>query len=1113
MSREFLRFAVLTALVCSYAVAGQAQERILLPSRPALSPDGSTLAFGYAGDVWTAPVKGGVAQRLTVHPDRDGEPVYSPDGKSLAFVSSRTGSSQVFLVDADGGTPRQITHHTAGYSLQDWSPDGSSLLTLGSRDHHWRRPQRLLQVTIDQRTNERLLFDAYAQDGRISPDGSQVLFVREGERWWRKGYQGSRAAQIWLYDVKQETFTKVLEHVGGCRSPLWMPDGSGFYYVGAESGSFNLRAYDFQSEESKQLTRFEDDSVVFPCLSRDGSTIVFRHLFDLYRLRPEKKAEPIRIKLSTDGDSPRSATLRRTLTDADAVTMTEDGLEIAFTAGGDVWVMDTELKEPVAVTRTAVEEREPVFVDGGKSLLFLREENGQVDLYRASPEDDEEYWWRNASFTITRLTNDAATEVNLQRSPDGKHIAFVKTRGELWVTDLEGKNGKLITQGFDVPDYDFSPDGKWIAYSREDDDFNDEVWIAPVDGSREPFNVSRHPDDDGGPVWSSDGRILAFTGRRSAEEVDVYYTYLQAEDDDRTSRDRKLKEALEKINKARRKKPTSSASGKPGPNRDKPSGEKTSDDSKEEKEDAEEKGDDKEEEEKSSSLPEVKIDFDGLHERVRRISVADSAERGLFWFGDGKTLAFQSRVSGKSGTYTVEIPGRLSPRLLTEKTGSFVRRLKSKTKAAWLSDDKPGTVDLTGGRTESFAFSGRQEISRRDRQQATFDVAWRLMRDNWYDGNFNNRNWDAVRRKYTDAAGAAADTSALSDVVNLMLGELNGSHLGFYPRRESSSRTEDWRPQTAHLGVRFAEEHQGPGLLVRDVVKNGPADKAGTQIKAGETILSIDGTTVDPDLDLTTILNGRLDRDVRVLVKDADGEQRTVVLRPVSYSNAQSLLYPQFIDESRELVDRLSDGRFGYLHIQAMNMSSFLEFERQLYNVGYGKDGLVIDVRENGGGFTTDHLLTALTQPRHALTVPRGGGVGYPHDRKVYASWHKPIVVLCNQNSFSNAEIFSHAVRGLKRGQLVGVQTAGGVISTGAARVMDAGTLRQPFRGWFVLPTGQDMELNGAMPHHEVWPLPGELPAGKDRQLEKAVQVLKKDVKKWKKRPEPKLIKASERDK
>jgi tricorn protease len=195
-----------------------------------------------------------------------------------------------------------------------------------------------------------------------------------------------------------------------------------------------------------------------------------------------------------------------------------------------------------------------------------------------------------------------------------------------------------------------------------------------------------------------------------------------------------------------------------------------------------------------------------------------------------------------------------------------------------------------------------------------------------------------------------------------------------------------------------------------------------------------------------------------------------------------------------------------------MNFPSFYKFEEELYSAGAGKDGLIIDVRENGGGSTADHLLTVLTQPAHAITIPRGGGPGYPQDRRVYATWSKPIVVLCNQNSFSNAEIFAHAIKTLKRGKLVGTPTAGGVISTGAAQIMDVGNLRLPGRGWFLPGTGEDMELNGAVPEFIVWPDPAEFAKGADSQIAKAVEVLTKDVKEDAERPRPKLRKASERE-
>jgi tricorn protease len=300
-------------------------------------------------------------------------------------------------------------------------------------------------------------------------------------------------------------------------------------------------------------------------------------------------------------------------------------------------------------------------------------------------------------------------------------------------------------------------------------------------------------------------------------------------------------------------------------------------------------------------------------------------------------------------------------------------------------------------------------------------------------------------------------------------------------------------------------------LKIRDVLPEGPADQKKSKLAAGETILKIDGEPVDPATDLTHHLNGLPNRDVRLTVADAANKQREVVIRPISYQQARTLLYRAWMRDNLKKVEAASRGTLGYLHISAMDMPSFHRFEEGLYDAGAGKDGIIIDVRENGGGSTTDHLLTALTQPRHAIAVPRGGGKGYPQDRTVYATWDKPILVLCNQNSFSNAEIFSHAIKTLRRGQVVGVPTAGAVISTGGTSIMDVGFLRLPFRGWYVIDTGEDMELHGAVPHHIVWPEPGDMPQGKDAQLMKGVDVLLADVKAWKDRPQPKLKRATER--
>ena len=397
------------------------------------------------------------------------------------------------------------------------------------------------------------------------------------------------------------------------------------------------------------------------------------------------------------------------------------------------------------------------------------------------------------------------------------------------------------------------------------------------------------------------------------------------------------------------------------------------------------------------------------------------------------------------------------------------------------------------------------------RKEMIFLNCWRIMRDQWYDSNLGNNDWYRVAEKYRYMARHAPDMESVATVVQMMLGELNGSHLGFTLNPAEGRKTAEPAMSRPISASRFDLAFAGPGLKIRDILPTGPADKKRSQLDAGEIILQIDGKPVSRTTDLTAVLNGPADREIALSVKDLGGKTRDVALRPITYPAAQALLYDQWLQHNRSLVAAASKDKIGYMHISQMAMPNFRKFEEELVSQGAGKDGLVIDVRENPGGSITDHLLTALTQPVHAITVPRGGNPGYPLDRKVYISWHKPIVVLCNQNSGSNAEIFSHAIKTLKRGQLVGVPTAGAVVSTGATPIFDVGVLRLPTRGWFTLNDGEDMELHGAVPHHVVWPAPGQLPRGEDAQLAKALEILQADVETWKARPQPKLRKATER--
>lgn len=1107
------RLALLGLAVLLVTSSTSAQEPIRLANNPALSPQGQWLAFDWNGDIWIVPADGGEAKQFTAHPSRDMQPKFSPDGQTIAFISEREGSPQVYTAPFAGGGPVQRTFHTAGASLQEWTPDGSSFLIRATRDQFWRHGERFFIASASQRSAEKLLFDDYGADGALSPDGKKLLFTREGDVWWRKGYEGSRAAQIWLYDRDAKTFTKVLHEKFSCRWPLWKPDGKGFYFVGEHPRGSNLCSYDFGAKSIKQLTKFKEDSVVFPCITRDGSLIAFRHLFDLYSMRTTNE-EVRKLEIHHNVDRLGKKTEPRLLTSATEVRFAPDGLEMAFVAGGDLWVMDTLLREPRQITKTPGEEANPIFSPGGKTIIFTTNLAGRFVIASAARDNAKEFWWQNRKFILTVLAEMDDPPTKLKLSPDGAKLAYVRGRGDLWIADFLTKQNKIFFAGWNAPDYDWSPDGKWIVYAQQDDDFNRDIWLLPVDGSRKPYNLSRHPYTEGDPVWSPDGKMIAFTGRRASGDngANIGLVWLN-EDDEKTAYDRKLEKALEKMKG--RATPGKSAA----------------------------KADTTKEETKKPARPEVVIDFALLHERVKRVTLGDGSASEIFWSPDAKKLAFTGNFEGKPGTFAIDVGDTLTPKLLTTTVGKNPVWLQQGNQIVWLVNGVPTSTPGTGpipaapvpeipvakrapakapaktapvaaptpASPGSYTFSARQEVDVPARHGVIFDTCWSIMRDHWYDGNLGNNDWNIIRKKYHDLARQCPDAESLTTVIQLMLGELNGSHLGFTMKPETKPAKSAPPDVTPHLGVRFDPAAGGPGLKIRDVLPNGPADKKRSRLAPGEIIRTIDGMIVSPESDLTEILNGQLDRDVALRVQGLDGKVREVLLRPISQQAAQLLLYEQWLRHNRKLVADASKDKLGYLHISQMAMPNFRKFEEELVSEGTGKDGLVIDVRENPGGSITDHLLTALTQPVHAITVPRGGSPGYPLDRKVYISWHKPIVVLCNQNSGSNAEIFSHAIKTLKRGQLVGVPTAGAVVSTGVATIMDAGTLRLPTRGWFTIKDGEDMERHGAAPDHLLWLNPGDLPQGRDAQLAKAIEVLQADVQAWRDRPQPKLRKATER--
>ncbi|MDQ7088241.1 MAG: S41 family peptidase [Acidobacteriota bacterium] len=1072
--RTFVPLPILLLLVATSWPAAALEAR--LPRHPAPSPDGSEIAFSWQGDIWLVPAQGGEARRLTAHPAADRFPVWSPDGRWIAFQSWRYGNGDVFVLPYDGSAPpRRLTFASTDDRPVDFSPSGLEVLFVSRRDLSIRRAPGLYRVWVEGSTpvlEQRALGDNAA----YSPDGQRLAFVRGGTYWWRRGYRGAANREIWLRraDGSLEPLT---DFDGDDDHPLWV-DADTLIFLSSRNGRKNLFRLEMNSGRVTPLTHFDQTDVRFPRISADGSLVAFEVDQEIRLLRPtDGEQRRVRIEVAPDWTRP-PVEERRASSGAEELVISPDGKLAAFIVHGEVFVTgirskkDQQIATPptVQVTRTPQREQDLLWHPDSKSLWVTSDRRGNNDIYRLSPADPKRGWLENLEFHAEAVVAGPDEEHAARISPDGRKLAYLRGKGDLLVRDLDSGDQTLIHEHWSPAEFRWSPDSRWLAYATNDVEYNSEVWIVPATGG-EAYNVSRHPDIDTAPRWSADGRRLTWLSRRHADTLDVWSVWLRREDAERSA-----EQWLALWQSGKKGKKKDGQAGK--------AGEKAARKKKKKKTPKEEAA------APEPDVAKVEIDLQGLWRRAEPLTRLPGDEGDALLTPDGRRLVFTAVNEKGRDIFISDWRGRKPKRLTT--SGKAPRALQfdesGKTLFYLSATGTIQRVSLEGKAGDPVPFSARYTVDNAAERRQLFDEAWRALSEWFYDPHFHGVDWQAMRRRYRPWAMDASDHADFADVMNLMLGELNASHMGYRPRRPEGGA------QTGWIGALFDASEGGPGILVSEVLDDSPAARTDVALLAGERILAVDGREVTETTNIYALFENTVGRRLPLLIAGVDGEKRRVVIEPVAFSRQRQLRYRQWTRRRRAMVDRLSGGRLGYLHIQGMSMPSFEEFERDLYAAGHGKQGLLIDVRSNGGGWTTDYLMAVLNVRRHAYTIPRDADPAtraYPQGGLPLAAWTRPAAALCNEESYSNAEIFSRAFRNLKRGPLIGTPTFGAVISTSGRRLLNGDWVRLPLRGWYDALTGENQENHGVQPDLLVTQPPAEDTLNdKDTQLAAAVELL-----------------------
>jgi tricorn protease len=1084
------------------------------------------IAFAYLGDIWTADEDGKNIQRLTVHTARDIHPRFSPDGRSIAFSSDREGNMDIYLIPTVGGAVKRLTIHSADDTVLDWTPDGKGVLFASQRGDDFMG--KLYVVSVDGGLPRDAGPDMGVA-GSFSPDGTKLAINRKSQAYWRKYYRGAYQSDVTVMDVASRTFKDVTSFDGLDSWPLWSRDGH-IYFVSDREGKglTNVWRVGEAGGEAAQVTKFTSGDVRFPAISGDGKTIVFEHDFGIWKLDlATSQVKPIPLEIAAETQETLTE-FKEFSSTVDNYDLAPDGKRIALSVHGDLFTVPSDEGEIRQLTEGASRDLDVLYSPDGKSIAFVSDQTGREEIHVVAADG------AGQPRRVTDLDN---LKTAVVWSPDSKTIAFVTSDRKLHTISADGKNQKeLATSNYGaIGSPAWSPDGKLIAYSKTDVSRSTDIYLIPSAGGDEK-KITFDPASEANPRFSADGIKVYFVrregdnggeGRASAQLFCVPLEKLTRDPDEPDQRpDGSTGEAGPEMRRgggmtARAvtpKTPTidwaglkrrtrqvtrmssvssfvpgndgktlifvgseGGAGGGGGPGGFGRGG-------------------------GGGALSIYTIQDNG--KRMTRIAtgtprptVGDDEDRprglrGGFRGGisnlrltkDGRTLFFQEGESVFSTP--VGGGGGGGGGMMAALGGGGSRGAGASGQAGRAGTDDAGAG---GGSKKRISFNVTVRVDKPQEWEEMFDDAWRSMKYRFYDPKLHGTDWDAMRGKYKPLVAYVADSHELMNIINEMIGELNASHTGASAGRERGQAGRGAGVMTRHLGLDLHADQASGRYQVTHIYEKGPADKDWVKVEKGNFLIAIDGKPVKAGDDYATFLGRRLNPKVELTLnsKPVPEGAWTVKYEPIAMATFRNLRYERWVNERRTTVDKLSGGRVGYLHIEAMDQPSLAKFKKDLGEFRH-KEGLVIDQRFNGGGNIEQELLAILVQRPYEVWQPRGVE---PTERP-FTGYFGPKVVLQNWRSASNAEMFPAGFRALGLGKVIGTPTMGAVIGTGSYSLIDGSSIRTPGVGVFLADTARtNMENHAVQPDVYVENTPEDNLAGHDRQLETAVREVMKELK------------------